>query len=157
MRASGRERREEERRSALNKEIRVYVALARELLNGAELILFPLERHFLSTIQRRCVKSQDATRGFMVVRSREAAEVSRAEQVCFLKQSRVSSSLYGNALIVWPYCGCLYIFFFFFTKVLIEELNVFHVWLSQEVGSNSENQRVHKLLLLKNTVQFGVA
>lgn len=42
-----------------------------EMLNGTELILFPLESHFLSAIQRRCVKLQDATRGFMVARRGE--------------------------------------------------------------------------------------
>ena len=60
-----------------------------ELLNGTELILFPLESHFLSAIQRRCVKLQDATRGFMVCAPRrEASEVSGVKRGCLLKQAK---------------------------------------------------------------------
>lgn len=36
----------------------------------------------------------------------------------------------------------------------IEKENVLHMWLSQKVQSNSENQRVHKLLLL--TIWFSL-
>lgn len=61
---------EENNGSLLNKEWVLYVTLAQEMLNGAELVIFPLVSHFLCTIQRQCVKSQDATRSFMVVRSR---------------------------------------------------------------------------------------
>lgn len=83
----------------------------------------------LSTIQHQCVKLQDATRGFMVVWSGEAADVCRARQSCFLRQSRVSSSLNWNALIVRSYCRCLWMFLFFL-RSLQKEQNVFHLWLN---------------------------
>lgn len=109
------------------------------LLNGAELILFP---HFLSTIQHQCVKSQDATRSFMVVRIREAAE---ASEVVFSSNQGFQVRF---SAIVWPYCGCLCMFF-----LLTEEQNVFHLWLKpKKVQSNFENQ---KLLLLKIWFSLG--
>lgn len=43
----------------------------------------------------------------------------------------------------------------FLTEVLIEEQNVFHLWLSQKVQSNFEKQRVHKLLLSRIWFSLG--
>ena len=91
-----------------------------ELLNGAELILFPLESHFLSAIQRRCVKLQDATRGFMVARRGERhlkwAELS---EVVFSSKQRVSSSFQQKR------SDCAAISPIFFNEALVEERVVF--------------------------------
>lgn len=49
----------------------LHVTVVQAPLNGDELILFPLESHFLLsslyTIQHQCVKLQDATHSFMVL------------------------------------------------------------------------------------------
>lgn len=75
-----------ERKSNIEQSVGLYVAVVQESLNGTELILFPLESHFFlssapSTIQHQRVKLQDATRGFMVLCRREAAEVEASKVV----------------------------------------------------------------------------
>ena len=130
----------------MNKEIRAGFCMSLRLLNGAELILFP---HFPSTtIQHRCVKSQDATRSFMVVRSREAAEASGAQQRLF------SQAIKGFKFALVKCSDCADVCVCFFLSLQKNRMCSICGY-SQNVQSNLKTKKSTQVTFIENMVQFG--